>query len=92
MKRETGVVAINSVPLLKAVLCADCECISESRFDVCGVCGGRSLVNLGRLLRSAMQNEVPVATQVTEPLITRDLKTVVDSPSCGIHAVSSRSF
>jgi hypothetical protein len=57
MKRQPKVVVINSVPLRNAVLCADCECISESRSEVCGVCGGRSLVNLGRLLGSAWQSE-----------------------------------
>ena len=69
--------AINSVRLLKAVLCADCECISESRHEVCGVCGGRSLVNLGRLLGSAMQSEAEF--DVTDPLISRELRTLVDS-------------
>ena len=65
------------VPLQNAVLCADCECISESRSDVCGVCGGRSLVNLGRLLGSAMQNEAEF--DLTDPVIRRELQTLVDS-------------
>ncbi len=65
------------MPLLNAILCADCECISESRHDVCGVCGGRSLVNLGRLLGSAAQNEPEV--DLTDPLISRELETLVDS-------------
>jgi len=60
MKRRLKRGAIDSVPLLNAVLCADCECISESRSDVCGVCGGRSLSNLGRLLGSAMQTKADV--------------------------------
>ena len=69
--------AINSVRLLKAVLCADCECISESRHEVCGVCGGRSLVHLGRLLESAMPAEAEVS--LSDPLISRELQTLVDS-------------
>ncbi|HYN14854.1 MAG TPA: hypothetical protein VES66_03585 [Terriglobales bacterium] len=77
MKRQLNCGVINSVPLLKAVLCADCECISESRYDVCGVCGGRSLVNLGRLLGSAMQSEAEI--DVTDPLIGPGLETLVDS-------------
>ena len=77
MKRPSQHRAINSVPLLKAVLCADCESISESRSEVCGVCGGRSLVNLGRLLRSAMESEARV--DVRDPLINRPLATLVDS-------------
>ena len=77
MKRPPQHRAINSVPLLKAVLCADCESISESRSEVCGVCGGRSLVNLGRLLRSAMESEARV--DVKDPLINQELRTLVDS-------------
>ncbi len=65
------------MPLQSAILCADCECISESRNDVCGVCGGRSLVNLARLLGSAAQNEAEV--DLNDPLISRELETLVDS-------------
>jgi len=76
MKRQhEGVV--NSVRLLKAVLCADCECITESRSEVCAVCGGRSLVHLGRLLGSAMQSEAERC--LADPVISRELQTLVDS-------------
>ena len=60
------------VPLQNAVLCADCECISESTNDGCEVCGGRALVNLGRLLGSAAQAEAPA--HVSEPLMGRELE------------------
>ena len=81
VKRPPRHRAINSVPLLKAVLCADCESISESRSEVCGVCGGRSLVNLGRLLRSAMESETLV--DVRNPVISRQLTTLVASADPG---------
>lgn len=42
--------ALNTVPLLNAVLCADCEVISDSLGDVCSVCGSQSLLSLGRVL------------------------------------------
>jgi len=77
MKRPFKRGIINSVPLLQAVLCADCECISESRSDVCGVCGGGSLVHLGRLLGSAMQAEAEVS--LSDPRINRELQTLVES-------------
>ncbi|MFI5089155.1 MAG: hypothetical protein ACHP7P_03750 [Terriglobales bacterium] len=77
MKRPFKRGIINSVPLLQAVLCADCECVSESRSDVCGVCGGGSLVHLGRLLGSAAQAEAEVG--LGDPLISRELQTLVDS-------------
>jgi hypothetical protein len=77
MKQQFKAVLVNSVPLLNAVLCADCECISESRSEVCGVCGGRSPVNLGRLLGSAMQGEAEF--DLSDPVIRRELQTLVDS-------------
>ena len=77
MKRPYKRGFINSVPLLQAVLCADCECISESRSDVCGVCGGGSLVHLGRLLGSAIQAEAEVS--LNDPRISLELQTLVDS-------------
>ena len=80
------------MPLQNAVLCADCECISESTNDVCEVCGGRALVNLGRLLGSAVQAEAATETHVSEPLIRRELDTLADSTSRIIHAVPRRSY
>jgi hypothetical protein len=74
MKRPLRRGVIDCVPLQNAVLCADCECISESRNDVCGVCGGRSLVNLARLLGSAAQHEAGVG--LTDPLMSRELETL----------------
>ncbi len=41
---------LSSVPLLEAVLCADCEIISNSGGESCEVCGSRSLLSLGRVL------------------------------------------
>ena len=79
MKRPIKPLVIHSVPLLHAVLCGDCECMSESRNQVCAVCGGRSLINLARLLGSAMQAEV----DVTDPLISREFGTLVDRNARG---------
>jgi hypothetical protein len=41
---------VNAVWLRNAVLCADCEVISDSPHESCGVCGSRSLLNLSRVL------------------------------------------
>jgi len=90
MKRPMKYGITNCVPLQNAVLCGDCECISESRNDVCEVCGGRALVNLGRLLGSAAQAEAVAATPVGDPLIRREIHTPVDTPGRGIHAVPRR--
>ena len=41
---------LNSIPLEDAVLCADCEVISDSSGEACEACGSRSLLSLGRVL------------------------------------------
>jgi hypothetical protein len=41
---------LDAVPLRNAVLCADCELITETRHDTCRVCGSHSVLSLARLL------------------------------------------
>jgi hypothetical protein len=41
---------VNAVCLQSAVLCADCDCVSDSPHDKCLVCGSRSLFNIARVL------------------------------------------
>ena len=41
---------LNSIPLRNAVLCAECDVVSDSPHDHCLVCGSRSLFNISRLL------------------------------------------
>ncbi len=48
---------LNTVHLLNAVLCADCEVISDSATDVCEVCGSHSLLSLGRVLGGTIGGE-----------------------------------
>jgi hypothetical protein len=48
---------LNTIQLLNAVLCADCEVISDSASDVCAVCGSRSLLSLGRVLGGSIGEE-----------------------------------
>jgi hypothetical protein len=48
---------LSSVPLLEAVLCADCEIISNSGGETCEVCGSRSLLSLGRVLGGCIGRE-----------------------------------
>lgn len=60
---------LNTIQLLNAVLCADCEVISDSPSDVCEVCGSRSLLSLGRVLGGSVGDEraVLVPTDQGEP-------------------------
>jgi hypothetical protein len=37
---------LNAVALQNAVLCAECDFVSDSPHDQCQVCGSRSLVNM----------------------------------------------
>jgi hypothetical protein len=56
-------VELNSVPLLEAVLCADCEIISNSAGECCEICGSRSLLSLGRLLGGGIDGERALLVQ-----------------------------
>lgn len=40
---------LNAVPLENAVLCAECDVVSDSPHDVCLVCGSHSLFNIARV-------------------------------------------
>ena len=40
---------LNTVPLKNAVLCAECDVVSDSPHDVCMVCGSHSLFNVARI-------------------------------------------
>jgi hypothetical protein len=55
---------LSSVSLLEAVLCADCEIISNSVGDRCEICGSRSLLSLGRLLGGSIEGQRAVLVQV----------------------------
>ena len=48
--RETeGARSFNAVALQNAVLCAECDVVSDSPHDICLVCGSRSLFSIARL-------------------------------------------
>ena len=50
----------NLVPLDKAVLCANCELISEGLNGHCASCGSESLLNLSRVLGGTIDSEMPL--------------------------------
>ncbi len=47
---------LNAVPLQNAVLCAECDVVSDSPHDVCMVCGSRSLFNISRIFGGRLPN------------------------------------
>ena len=50
----------NLVRLQKAVLCANCEVISEGRNGHCASCGSQSLLSLSRILGETIEPELSV--------------------------------
>ncbi len=52
---------VNAVRLQRAVLCADCEVISDSPHDACLVCGSHSLLPLARVLNKMSAKSSSVA-------------------------------
>lgn len=56
--------SLNAVALQYAVLCAECDVVSDSPHDTCMVCGSRSLVNICRILGGKLpKNRAAMLTQ-----------------------------
>ena len=49
--------ALNAIPLRNAVLCAECDVLSDSPHDTCMVCGSRSLFNISRVFGGTLPAE-----------------------------------
>jgi hypothetical protein len=48
---------LNAVALENAVLCAECDVVSDSSHDTCLVCGSRSLFNIARFFGGKLPKE-----------------------------------
>jgi hypothetical protein len=48
---------LNAVALQNAVLCAECDVVSDSPHDRCLVCGSPSLFNISRLLGGTLPGD-----------------------------------
>jgi len=83
--RQNPEPVLNTINLMSAVLCADCEVISDSAGEVCAVCGSRSLLSLGRVLGGSIGEERAVLLPVGEKelrsmftvLVNRDVSTTL---------------
>ena len=69
---------LGSVPLLEAVLCADCEIISNSAGESCEICGSRSLLSLGRLLGGCIDGERATLVQYDQPPVHNGFTVLVN--------------
>jgi hypothetical protein len=63
-----GARVLNAVPLQNAVLCAECDVVSDSPHDVCMVCGSASLFNIAHVFGGKLPGNRTslVAQQVVE--------------------------
>jgi len=68
---------INAVALQNAVLCAECDVVSDSPHDTCLVCGSRSLFNISRVFggnlpkrRASLVEREPVEITQREIVLT----------------------
>jgi hypothetical protein len=52
-----GIRVLNAVALQNAVLCADCDVVSDSPHDQCLICGSRSLFNIARVFGGSLPKE-----------------------------------
>jgi hypothetical protein len=80
MGSEKSPSGLNSVHLVNAVLCADCEVISDSAGDTCEVCGSRSLLSLGRVLGGSIEGKRAVLVPVDDVRV-RNMFTVLVNPA-----------
>lgn len=67
---------LNTVPLQHAVLCAECDIVSDSPHDICMVCGSHSLFNVARIFggnlpkkRASLISEHPAEASPREVLV-----------------------
>jgi len=52
---------ISAIPLLNAVYCVNCDLITNSRHDYCGVCGSHSVIAVSRMWQLTL-TEAPTRT------------------------------
>jgi hypothetical protein len=62
----------NLVRLQRAVLCANCEVISECKNGHCAACGSQALLSLGKLLGGLLSAEIPCQTVVDSDRVASD--------------------
>jgi len=84
---------LNAVPLQNAVLCAECDVVSDSPHDVCLVCGSHSLFNVARVFGGNLPKKR--ATLITQQPAEAPRETVIVFPKphrLPRRAIGSRQF
>jgi hypothetical protein len=67
-----------ALPLQGAVLCVNCECVSNGRLDECPVCGSRSLLNIGQMLGGTPLSEQPADVAADHNAVRFDLTITIE--------------
>jgi hypothetical protein len=75
---------LNSVALMEAVLCAECEIISNSGGEACEVCGSRSLLSLGRVLGGCIEGERAMLVDVDPNQVQHGFTVLVNPDAAGV--------
>jgi hypothetical protein len=70
---------LNAVALRNAVLCAECDVVSDSPHDQCLVCGSRSLFNIARMFGGNLPQD-RASLIVSEVLETTQQEIVLSFP------------
>ncbi len=76
--------SLHSVPLIQAVLCADCEMISNSGGESCEVCGSRSLLSVSRILGGSVGEERAVLVQMKNGRVHNGFTVLVNPDAAGV--------
>jgi len=80
---------LNAVPLHNAVLCAECDVVSDSPHDVCMVCGSHALFNIARLFGGKLPKK-RASLVVAEPAEISSREVVLAFP--GVHRPRRRAI
>lgn len=67
----------DAVPLLNAVLCVDCECVTDGRFDKCLVCGSRSLLSIAKIVGGTLLTHEPNGPRKDQDIVQFDLEITI---------------
>jgi len=70
-------VEAGAVPLISAVLCVDCESVSDSRSDECPVCGSHSVLSVARLVGGTLTSQ-QARSAPKDGSVLFDLKITID--------------
>jgi hypothetical protein len=67
-----------AVPLQSAVLCVDCESVTDSGFDECPLCGSHSLLGLAQMLGNVLSLHKANYPQGNKDIGLFDLEFTID--------------